>query len=338
MSFLNKCSTIIRRANKDMFYIHLENGIIFDYFDSDNNLISSMNLTKNKLIDFTKAYFTLDKYDNIYGVYNSNNSLIMVDILNNSSEILEKEIISYNNKKFNISFPYIKKDHDSLHIIYYVYNNDSTNTSAIFHHYKHNGIWTENKIDFVNHIVMDNFIVIWSQQSPIIFYFNLVDGCEELFLSRFNCSTLSWSNPIQVTNSNKNKIYLSVLKDNMNFYHVSYCENIGNGYAVKYLNGYLNESNMNVNISTYITGPSTCMYPSLIKENTRLYLMWVNYNRLVTCSSDDLGKTWSDHETDDFSIEEDFVRARFFSNYKNDMPYNVSSIFTTSNDVGILGF
>ena len=124
----------------------------------------------------------------------------------------------------------------------------------------------------------------------------------------------------------------------MNFYHLTFCENIDNGYAVKYMTGYLNENKFDINTSNYISGPSTCMYPNLVKHNSSLYLMWVNYNKLYTSFSNNLGKTWSEHEIDDYSLDEDFCISKFISNYNDDSAYNVTSVFTTNKDINIIGF
>jgi hypothetical protein len=335
MSFINDCYTLIRKSNKDMFYIYYDNGINFDYYNSNN--IKKFKNTKNRFINFSNAYFSLDKNDNVYGIYN-NMGLNMIEINNYSTKISEKKILNYDFDKFNILFPYIHKIENDIHIIYHIFSNSSSNTSALFHHYKKDDTWIENKIDFVNHIIADNFVVIFNYDILTIFYFNLVDGFEQLFFSRFNPNTLTWSTPACLTNSKKSKLYLSVIKDNLNFYHITFCENDSSGYAVKYINGYLSEDKLNVNTSTYITGPSTCMYPSIIKEGNRIYIMWVNYNRLHSCYSDDLGKTWSEHNIDEHSIENDFVRAKFFSNYSDDKLYNVDCVFSESREIEILGF
>lgn len=337
MSFINKCFTIIRRSQKDGFNIRVDDDIVFEYFDKNNNLNSSTSMNLDVPLDFTNYYFSLDKDDNIYGIY-KDNSLKMISFDKDSNNFSVKDILTYNYKKFNIMFPYINVINGNIHILYYVFNNNSTNACALFHHYHHNGVWVENKIDFVNHIALDNFIVIFSQDSPVIFYFNLVNGYEEVFFSRFNLSTFSWSTPVQITKSKKNKLYLSVLKDNMNFYHLTFCENIDNGYCVRYINGYLNEDKLDVNLSTYITDPSTCMYPTLLKHNSTLYLMWVNFNKLYTSVSHDLGKTWSEHIVDELSVEGDFTRSNFFSNYVEDAPYNSTGVFITYNEIGIIGF
>lgn len=337
MSFFNNCSTIIRRSNKDMFFIRLEDGITFDYFNCENELVSSQKIFPKTNIDFTNFYLSLDKDDNIYGIYNDG-SLFMIEIPKDSTKVSSKEFLSYDNEKFDISFPYIKCLDDSTHILYYVYDTNYSNACALFHHYKQRDCWIENKIDFIDNILLDDFSVISNQNSLVVFYFKLVDYHEELFFSQFNSSNLTWSKPIQITNSGNNKVYLSILKDSMNFYHISFCEKIDSGYVVRYINGYLNEGSFDIEISNSLTKPSTCMYPSLLKKGSIIYLMWVDFGRLNTSISYDLGKTWSNQKTDEFSVEDDFVRARFISNYKDDLPYNASCIFTTSSAVEILGF
>ena len=74
------------------------------------------------------------------------------------------------------------------------------------------------------------------------------------------------------------------------------------------------------------------------KYNSSLYLMWVNYNKLYTSFSNNLGKTWSEHEIDDYSLDEDFCISKFISNYNDDSAYNVTSVFTTNKDINIIGF
>ena len=236
-----------------------------------------------------------------------------------------------------MAFPYVKYIEDNPHIFYYVFNNNSINTCALFHHYKHKDYWIENKIDFINHIVLNNFTVLWNGSIPTIFYFNLVNGCEEVFASIFNLGTFTWSDPIQITNSGYNKLYLSAIRDNINFYHICFCEYENNGYIVKYINGYLSENKFNLKTSSYLSEPSTCMYPELIKNNSKLLLSWVNYNKLFTCTSTNDGLTWSKPNIDEYSLEDNFIRSTFYSNYKDDLEYNISHVFSTLNDVGILG-
>ena len=337
MSFINECYTIIIRNNKDMFYIYLgDDGLYYDYYDSDNNLIHRDKLINDTQINFTRYSFSLDTNDNVYCIY-CDKSLQILECKNNAKTFVQKESITYNFKKFGLAFPHVKYINDNTHILYYVFNNSSANTCALFHHYKHNDYWIENKIDFINYLVLNDFAVLWNESVPIVFYLNLVNGCEEVFASIFNLGTFCWSDPIQITNSGKNKIYLSVIRDSMNFYHLCFCEYIKNGYAVKYISGYLNNNKFHIDNSSYLSKPSTCMYPSLVKKDNKLFICWVDFNKLFTSYSEDTGKTWSGPSIDNYSTEDDFIRSTFYSNYKDDLSYNISYVFSTLNEIGILG-
>ena len=39
----------------------------------------------------------------------------------------------------------------------------------------------------------------------------------------------------------------------------------------KYMNGYLNENKLDIGITIYVSGPSTCIYPSLVKQKNQLF-------------------------------------------------------------------
>lgn len=337
MSFINEYCSIIRRSNKDMFYMHFGNdGLYYNYYDIRGYVVYRDKLISDPDLDFTRYSFSLDKNNNVYCIY-CDKYLQVLECKENSYLFTQKEYITYNYKKFGLAFPYVEYIDDSPHIFYYVFNNNSTGTCALFHHYKHNDYWIENKIDFINYIVLDNFTVTWNGSCPTIFYFNLVNGCEEIFTSRFNLGTFTWSEPLQITNSGKNKLYLSIIRDSINFYHICFCENNGSGYAVKYISGYLNENKFNLSTYSYLTEPSTCMYPSLVKVDNSLYVSWVNFNKLFTSTSQNLGNSWSQPVVDEGSIEDKFIRSSFYSNYEEDLKYNVSNVFSTINDVGILG-
>lgn len=337
MSFINECCAIIRRSDKDMFYIYLEtDGLCYNYYDANGYIVHKNKIISDIDLDFTKYSFSLDKNNNIYCIY-CNNSLQVLQCNEGSSMFTQKEYITYDYNKFGLIFPYVKYIDKNSHIFYYVFNNNSSNTCALFHNYKHNDYWIENKIDFINYIVLNNFIILWNKSVPTVFYLNLINGCEEVFCARFNIESLTWREPLQITNTGKNKIYLSGIKDSINFYHLCFCEYEGSGYIVKYVSVYLNENKFNLHTSSCLSPPCACMYPSIIKVRNTILVSWVNFNKLFTCSSKNFGKSWSKPIVDDYSTQDKFIRASFDSNYEEDLKYNVSHVFSTINDVGILG-
>ena len=87
------------------------------------------------------------------------------------------------------------------------------------------------------------------------------------------------------------------------------------------------ENKFDINTSNYVSGPSTCIYPTLVKHNSYLNLMWVNYNKLYTACSDNLGKTWSEHEKGQHSIS--YRKSRRGNTDQGSLALNRPSYFDT---------
>ena len=225
-------------------------------------------------------------------------------------------------------------------MFYYVYSPKFTNSAVIFHQYKNNeGQWIENQIDFVNFNILNQFYIVFNYNIPTIFYLNLVDNYEQVFYSTFDYNNLSWSNPIQLTNTASNKLYLNILKiPDSDMYHLVFCENTNDQYSVKYLNFNVKDNILVQNISCFITEPSLYTFPSLIMENSILYCMWVSFDKLFTSFSKDFGKTWSKPVCDETSVSEYFLRTNIHSNVDDDLIYKDLYLFTTMNTLSILGF
>ena len=339
MTFINNTSNSIRRSSKDIFYIFNNNGLYYNYYDKDNTLIKDNILISNNTIDYTQFYFTIDNLDKIYGIV-SDNAIKIVECEKDSNIFLLKETFSFDYEKFAVCFPFIKYIDDNIHMFYYVYSPKFTNSAVIFHQYKNNeGQWIENQIDFVNFNILNQFYIVFNDNIPTIFYLNLVDNYEQVFYSTFDYNNLSWSNPIQLTNTASNKLYLNILKiPDSDMYHLVFCENTNDQYSVKYLNFNVKDNILVQNISCFITEPSLYTFPSLIMENSILYCMWVSFDKLFTSFSKDFGKTWSKPVCDETSVSEYFLRTNIHSNVDDDLIYKDLYLFTTMNTLSILGF
>ncbi len=327
MAFVNKYSSIIRRSNKSIVNIYEDEKIFFNFYDENNNLIKSKTLSKN--IDLSTLHFSLTKNDEIIGLYDDN-SLKMIKIDKND-DITNQVVINYDSNQFKTIFPYIEKIDDEVHIFYYVYSLNSDDTLAFFHHYQKDGFWTENNIDFINNFIIDKFTIIFEKNTPIAFYLNIVDGFEEVFYSRFNKKTLKWSKPYQITNSNKNKLYLSVMKND--FFNITFLEKDDVGYRVRYL-----KFKDKIIKSKSITDSSLYMYPSLLEYNKTLYIMFCDNNRIYNSKSMDNCDTWSEISLDTYSLENDFCKSYFLSNYEDDKSYNCTNVFSVYKNLDILGY
>lgn len=334
MGFFNECSYIIRKSNKDMILIKSDNGLKYKYFKNSTSITNSEDITLVP-INFSNYYFDIDENDNVYGIY-LDSQINILKLNNNSNKFSILHKIDYDYKNYTITFPYIKFINNDIHIFYYLSNKNHA-TTILFHHYNNGKKWIENKVDFINLPVLDNFTIYFNENVPTIFYFRENNEFPQVYCCNFNLNNLSWNDPICITDSLENKIYLSVLKDKLNFYHITYCESNEFKYCIKYLNGYLNNNSFDKNINKFITDTSLYLYPSILKYNSSIFISYNYKNILYTRYSDDLGLNWSEAYEDEFSINDKFIRAYFKSNYSPDKNYISTNVFITKKPFGILG-
>lgn len=336
MSFINDYSYTIRRSNKDIFYFYCENGLFYKYYDSHNNLIKKINILEDYIKDFTMFSFSIDEDDNIYGVLCFDN-LKIIKCCKDSFSFSIEDTLKFDFQKFRMCYPYFKKIDNTIHMFYYVYEIQESNTTALFHMYKENDTWYEQKIDFINHLILNEYKVVFIRDIPIIFYFNIIDNSEEIFCCIFNNLSHTWSNPIQITDTKRNKLYMDVIvKDN--FIHITYCYEVNNTYCIKYIKSVVENNIFKISLSTDITKYSIFMYPSFTVDEDKLFLMWVHLDKLYTCYSTNDGFSWSEPFLDENSIYLEFLRSKFLSNYKEDLSCSDSSLFITNGEISFLGF
>ena len=335
MSFLNNYSYTIRRSNKEIFYFYIDGGLYYKYIDN-NNLIKKINILEDYINDFSLFIFSIDEDDNIYGILSFDNiKIIRCD--KNSCNFYIENTLKYDFQKFGVSYPYIKKANNTVHIFCYVYDKEENNSSVLLNIYKEGNSLKENKIDFIQHTILNEYKVLWICNTPIIFYFNIINDKEEIFCSLFDSENNTWSNPIQITNTKTNKLYLDVIfKDD--FFHITYCYEIDDNYSVAYIRGTLKNNIFKEEIYKNITNPSIYMYPSFVIEDGIIYLIWVHLNKLFTCFSEDNGTSWSEKFIDSNSRNYNFLRNKFLSNYKYDLSFNNCNLFIIENEISFLGF
>lgn len=275
MSFINKTNILIKKNNNDLYYFDLDKDIVFTKISNKTNTLISKKLFDGDY-SFVDIWLDTNEKDNIYGVINDKKGKIL-NLTLEKDNVDTHTIIKYDYKNFIIKFPYTKHIENIKHTIYCSINKSIPLLANLIHIYEDDNIFIKNTIDFIDFNILSNFVVAYSNNKPIIFYFKLVDNFEELFVSIFDLNSYSWSNPIQITKSNKNKIYLSVLQDENNNYHIAFSENHDNKYYCKYINISLENNVLKINQESIISKDVMCLFPSIIKKNSTLYIQWVEY-------------------------------------------------------------
>ena len=306
MTFINEVKMILKKSNGNLAILNIDGGIKYELLN--NNLSKILN---KKIYDgnfsYINTWFDINKDDSIYGIIDNNKgNLIKINI--NDDIISNSTLIKYDYKNFIIKFPYIKILDNENHIIYFSINK-------------------KNKIDLINYNIMSNFVVTWNNNIPSIFYYNRVNGFEELFVSTFDLNNLNWTYPLKLTNSEKSKIYLDVIKDINNNYHIVYSENNNLKYHCQYLKLEINNTNFKILESSLIKNNIMCLFPTLLIQSSNIFIQWVEYHNLYICKSINLGKTWSKSNKNNSISDCTFLRYYYKSNCKLDNNYNLSYIF-----------
>lgn len=329
MPFIKKFETIIYKSDKSISKLTTDNGVFFYNFDSDFNLISKKKILPGNY-SFVDIWFDIDKNNHLYGLINTKDSSLLYSYINDKV-LLKTTILQDDSDSFTFKFPYIKEINNETHILYYLNNKYNQYFSKLIHHYKKSDNWIKSEIDLIEHDILTNFVVIFKDSVPSVFYFNLVNGYDELFVTTFNINTNIWSAPLQITKTGKNKVYLSVIKDSNDIFHISYSENNSNRYYCVYLKGSFNNGKFFTSKYTNIKTSLACTFPHLIGINNALYIQWLEYHDLYTSVSINSGDDWSipmivdDSETSDLM----FIRYDCKSNYDSNNASNFSNIFAT---------
>lgn len=327
MPFINKTSILIESSiNKGLTLFELGENIVYTNIDSDLNNINSYILINDEHT-FIDIWVDIDDKDNIYGILNDKKGKLQ-NLIITSDNTAMNTIIKYDYKNFFIKFTYIKELYDESHILYYSINKAFPYSAYIVHLYQSSNICKKTQIDFVNYNILTNFVITYDNNIPTIFYFRLVNNHEELFSSTFDKNLYTWSSPRQITNSKKDKIYLSVLKDNNHNYNIVFAENNRNKYYCKYIQGSFIDNNFTILSEKYISENSMCVFPNLISTSSKIYIQWVEYFDLYTSESLDFGKSWSKPKLNYLASDLPFQRYEFRSN--NNI-YNASNIYALKN-------
>jgi hypothetical protein len=335
MSFTRKFHTFIKKPHQNIVMKISDSCIEMQNFNSNFDLISSKKIIDGKY-SFVETWFDINNDNTIYGVINAEkNSLMHLYI--NDKVIIKNTLLTYDADLFTIQFPYIKCINSSTHIIYYLINHNDSTKCTLTHYYKAKDSWNKNKIDILGYNILTNFVMLFENSTPIIFYLKIVNGYEELFSSTFNLTNKTWSEPNQITNSRKFKVYLSAILCNDGIYHITYSENNSNKYYCRYIKIYFNKNKLTVLKDTIISETFACTFPNILQYNKTLHIHWIENYSLHYCISYDSGENWNSPAWDQNSSTHPFNCYIYKSNNSNNEQFNCYALFLYDNSLNILG-
>ncbi len=326
MSFERKFNTLLGKSDNSLYELSYDNGIELYIYDKNSKLKYKKKFVSGNY-NFSNAFFNVDNKDSVYGViYTKDNTLLYTYI--NQQHIYKSTLLKIDNPKLKITFPYIKKIDNKIHLFYYLVDSTRNNECTLIHYYYDGHKWVKAELDKIKCFILSNFIVTFNDNTPTIFYLNDNKGYEEVFITRFDEKTSSWDSIVQGTNTGKTKVYLSVIESNKNLYHIVFSENSSDRYKCAYYSGELVDNKFIRKDYIIIQDAVACEFPHILKANNQLYIQWLEFSELFTSFSEDNGSTWSNPKFFFNDTDDSIIRYDYKSNLKRNLPLDVSYIFS----------
>jgi|GEM_PF-2258225 len=266
-----------------------------------------------------------------------------------------QKIASINRKNENVYYPDIVILKNQVHLFYLHQGSKAINSCTIQHVTKLLDKWEHISVETISYskyinpfkvLVYDNVLhLLFASHNSI---------CEECYLTKFNYLNNSWEFSIRLTEATERKIYLDGLIDKQGNLHITWSMLEENGLTIKYqqhslkelyqiepqqrensilgktvdeIGQLLMEEELQINtvlntteavLPQKISQQHNCSFPYIIVFNKVLWLVWFQFNSLVSSYSTDNGLTWSIPSLIAKTKLMSFKRYRYATNSKLD--------------------
>lgn len=204
------------------------------------------------------------------------------------------------------------KDKD-IHIIYCMMLKESENY-IVYHHYYNGKAWETympEEIQAKN--FLNPFILIDGNDCLELVY---IEKNKNIMIKKFDLEELKWDDTIELIDTHGEKIFLDVIKLK-NEYHFTYCEYVDENLVVKYEKFLYEDGSYRKKSEDIVSNEGASSYPILILYNERLWVIWVELNKLLSRYYDKESKSWSDIFLWEETKTTDFLRYRYLTQEDN---------------------
>ncbi|MFA5524365.1 MAG: sialidase family protein [Tissierellales bacterium] len=335
MGFANIHDVLVMDNKENIYSFYLyKNKIKMILYDKNTEKATKNTIINDCLDEYDSA---ISKDGRVYLVCQRiDGSIVLVSIEGYRKEehILADE---FDAKLRNIN---IKLIGEQIHIIYCIESNEAKNKFRVYHHSLINEKW---ETHVVSDITIGDFLnpisIIELGDMLVVGYSDKVDNIEQVFISTYDQDGDKWSDKIQLTTDNSMKMYLDMLGNN-NKIDLCYSKLIEGNFVVTHEKYSILNGEATRVVEHGLSNPANCMYPTLIQSSETLWTIWIEYNGLISCFSEDGGLTWSTPYSWEDSKKDDFARYKFSTNNSGIIDdYNFNYGFATyGENTSFIGF
>lgn len=313
MGFVNQTGILVSDSFGNLYsFLWSEEKIVLVYFDKILGSTEKTVLIEDCSLEFDAA---IDKDDTLYVVcQKKDGSILLLDYTNGTwhTSIL---VDANPSKIYNLNIAAYEK---SVHILYCVPGKENSKRYRIYHHFYEKQAWNTFEVEDIGRKdILNPFQILIEKDRLMIGYYNLVKNEEQIFIKIFDVSNGKWGPGIQLTYDANYKIYLDMLLIGKENLHLTYSEYIEGNLVIKYESYKLKANQVTKTTEEFVSNLANCSYPTFVFNDQKLWLIWTEYDQVVSCYTSDMGTTWSVPYLWKESKEQSFVRYKFLTNDEN---------------------
>lgn len=332
MAYFNDKLLLISDSHENIDVFRLLKGKITRYhFNYETQKQYEKVIAKEVFLEYDGS---IDENDTIYIICQDKSFDLILILLKKNKDM---EVVKLTEEPIpEVYYLNIILDNDKPHIFYFILTSKIEKKYRIYHHYFTGGEWITNKVDEIKVRELLNPLKIFRADNEIILsYYNKI-GDEQIYIKKFDLNKEKWEEKIRLTDDEKNKLYLDFVvgKDKI---HLTYCQYEEGNLVVKYERYSYDNVLLRKEVEEKISNIENPQDPTLIYYEDRLWIVWIEYENVMSRYSDDFGNTWSPIYLWKESKGKDIVRYKYnkLNNEGIILNYSFGKI---DSDISFIGF
>lgn len=296
MGFQQSNQTLIKLSSNVLWrFWHTRNkGIQYRILEEDQDWSTEQSLAPEAMEDFSVG---VDDKDHIHLIYQTKKGEIRY-MRHNGSTWGSQVLSTFEPSKHIIRYPTILAANQKIHVIFAMGTAFNVGLWSLFHYYWNGNAWSQFEIcRFTGGKHIGSFQIDTYDGDIHLCYRGMDDQHFQIYYTRFTEDYSIWSTPENISNSQEDCAYPSLLADNEGNIHFCWSAladaNMHVYYCKKSLFSLRTSSQKAEMISD---GFSNCIYPILTITNHRLWALWVQNNQIRGASWYKEGNHWGSPE------------------------------------------
>lgn len=317
------------------YLINTSQNNLYNIFLDEKKEIKCISSKQNKWADYyvisqnssSDMDITIDTSDNIH-LFNVEDSNKVNYFIFNKQKWRLKTSFNLTAEGEKIFYPICTYHSNQINLFYYEKNSVSS-LCKLKHVVFEKNKAKENLIFQASYHRFINPFKVFTVNNNMIFLFtSLVNDKDEIFIKKFDSQKEEWLPPMQITNTGVSKLYLDGLLDNSNNIHILWSNYTEDDLTINYIKYNLEENNVFIEPQK-LSESLNCSFPHITLYNSKVIVVWYQFEHLVTTTSYDFGDTWSEVKPIAKSKRINFKRYRFRTNYNEYSNFIGDTLFGT---------